>query len=579
MEMLEQKTFFQNFFKGLEFEEQSHRYSLGSKPLSLSVSGIVKKFVNPFDTAGKSLKKALEEGLTQAEILDRWEKKKNTACDFGTSVHLFGENYTFNRELKPSNGHEKAIVKFFNKLPKHVVPVMTELQMYHKDYLFAGTCDTLLFNKESGNYLLTDWKGLPLDTPIFTDKGWKTMETLMLSDKVYDKDGNLCKIKHISNVHNKKCLKIKFNNGEEVVSDFEHRWEVTRATKKWSKNYIMTTEEIKNYIDEKKEKNKYIQGINILKIKNPKPLNNKRVELPIDPYVLGVWLGDGHKIDGKITQANKKVWEEIEKRGYSLGKDLSQGGSGKAQTRTVFGLETQLRILKLKNNKHIPDIFLQSSYEQRIDLLRGFMDADGYYNSCRNRFVLTTTRPKQVEFSVQLLGSLGIKPTVLPKIARCSNCNKKEFQSWDITFFSYFNPFLSRNQEIVFLEKKQNNQDYRNIISVKEVETVPTKCIEVESPSHTYLFGYSFITTHNTNENLHKNFGGQKLLGCFSDLLENNFNKYQIQLSLYQILFEQTGYKIEERRVIHLLPDGEFYAYKAEDYTDRLKNYLEKNKL
>ena len=58
-------------------------------------------------------------------------------------------------------------------------------------------------------------------------------------------------------------------------------------------------------------------------------------------------------------------------------------------------------------------------------------------------------------------------------------------------------------------------------------------------------------------------------------LLENNFNKYQIQLSLYQLLFEQTGLKIEDRRIIHLKESGDFLIYKTEDYTERLQYYLE----
>ena len=560
-----------DFFKELAFKESTHEYFLNSNSISISVSGIVHKFVIPFDIEGKSCSTAKKMCLSQEEVKEQWKKKAEDACTQGTKVHKFAEQYTFNRRYKPTNGYERAVTNFFKCLPEHIIPVAVEVKMYHKKYVFAGTCDTLLFNKTTGNYILTDYKGLPLSTPIFTNNGWKTMGTISIKDKVYDKEGKLCSIKNISSIHNKKCLKIKFNNGEEIISDFEHRWEVSRANSVWSKDYVMTTQEIKEFIDDKKQNGKYNTGINILKIKNPKPLYNKSIKLPIDPYVFGVWLGDGHKIDGKITQANKKVWDDIERRGYKLGKDVSQNNSGKAQTRTVFGLAAQLRLLGLKNNKHVPSIFLQGSEEQRIELLRGFMDADGYFNKKRKRFVITTTKNNQVEFSVQLLGSLGIKSTVIPCLKYCNN---KEIQGWDICFYTSLNPFLNRNEDIK-VYKKQNNQDYRNIISVEEVNTLPTKCIEVDSESHTYLYGHSFIKTHNTNYDLFKNFARQKLLGCFSDLLENNFNKYQIQLSLYQLLFEQTGLKIEDRRIIHLRESGDFLIYKTEDYTERLQYYLE----
>lgn len=150
--------FIDYFFGGLTFEEEKHKYSLGGKPFSLSVSGIVSRFSKPFDSEGNSLRVAEREGVSQQEILDRWKKIADEACELGTDVHLFGENYTFDRTLKPSNGYEKAIVKLFEKIPPHIVPVKSELRMYHKEYLFAGTCDNLFFNTHTGKYLLTDFK-------------------------------------------------------------------------------------------------------------------------------------------------------------------------------------------------------------------------------------------------------------------------------------------------------------------------------------------------------------------------------------------------------------------------------------
>ena len=156
--MEETRIEIENFFNGLTFEELSHRYYLGTRPLYTSVSGMVKEFANPFDVYTKSLKKALEEGVCQKEILDRWEEKKIKASKLGTETHSFGEKYVFDRDLIPSNGYEKAVVNFWKIIPEHIVPVVTELRMYHKRYLFAGTCDILLFNKNTGEYILCDYK-------------------------------------------------------------------------------------------------------------------------------------------------------------------------------------------------------------------------------------------------------------------------------------------------------------------------------------------------------------------------------------------------------------------------------------
>ena len=84
------------------------------------------------------------------------------------------------------------------------------------------------------------------------------------------------------------------------------------------------------------------------------------------------------------------------------------------------------------------------------------------------------------------------------------------------------------------------------------------------------------LADYKTNEDLFKNFKGKKLLAPFDNLLENSFNKYQLQLSMYQLLFEQCGYEIESRRVIWLKPDGSFENLKTEDYTHTLKNELTK---
>lgn len=156
--MQQKIDYINNFFSGIEFDEPAHSYTFGGSTISISVSGIVNKFKKPFPFEEKSLKVALREGVSQQEIKDRWNEKKDKACELGTKVHLFGELYTFDRSLTPQDGYEEAIVKFFECLPPHIIPVMAEVRMYHKKYHFAGTCDTLLYNTQTDKYTLTDFK-------------------------------------------------------------------------------------------------------------------------------------------------------------------------------------------------------------------------------------------------------------------------------------------------------------------------------------------------------------------------------------------------------------------------------------
>ena len=88
------------------------------------------------------------------------------------------------------------------------------------------------------------------------------------------------------------------------------------------------------------------------------------------------------------------------------------------------------------------------------------------------------------------------------------------------------------------------------------------------------LTGKFLILDFKTNEDLFKNYAGKKMLGIFNNILDNPFNHYQIQLSLYQILLEQIpNIEVSGRKVIWLLPDGNYQLYDTEDFTKELKEY------
>lgn len=173
-------------FKDLEFDEKNHQYFVNGVKIKLSVSGIIKKFVEPFDTQGISRKVAINRGVSQEEILKQWETEKNRACKLGTKVHLFGELYPFNRHLKPRDKFEEAVVKFWNDVPSTIVPVIMEVQMYHKEYMFAGTADILLYNTVSGEFIIGDYK---TNKDLFKNYRGKTMLGIFdnLLDSPYNK--------------------------------------------------------------------------------------------------------------------------------------------------------------------------------------------------------------------------------------------------------------------------------------------------------------------------------------------------------------------------------------------------------
>lgn len=151
-----------SFFNALEFEETSHTYNVGGKPLT-SVSNTIHKYCNEFNTQQAAEMVARKRGLSPEAIIEMWEAKKDYACYKGHQVHTFGENYTFDRntphtEIMEFLPYEKAVVKFWNDLPDHIVPAMVELQMYGLDFGIAGTSDILLYDTIRKGFIIADYK-------------------------------------------------------------------------------------------------------------------------------------------------------------------------------------------------------------------------------------------------------------------------------------------------------------------------------------------------------------------------------------------------------------------------------------
>lgn len=147
-----------NFFEGLSFNEDSHSYYVANRKLSTSVSGIVNRFGKHTDFEQIASDKEQRLGVPPGSLQRLWDYKAEAAQALGNRVHYFGELYTFNRSLEPAYNQEIAIVRFFYDLPEYMVPVTTELRGYHKKYMYGGTVDLVLLNKQTGNLVIADYK-------------------------------------------------------------------------------------------------------------------------------------------------------------------------------------------------------------------------------------------------------------------------------------------------------------------------------------------------------------------------------------------------------------------------------------
>jgi len=147
-----------DFFKDLIFKEEGHLYYVNEIPIENSVSSLIKNYCKSFDKNKNSLEVSLKRNLSQEEILKDWDNKRDIAILKGKKAHLFGELYPFNRDLRPQSPYDIATMKFWNDLPPHVIPIITEVKMYHKEKMYAGTADGILYNTLTGFYNIIDYK-------------------------------------------------------------------------------------------------------------------------------------------------------------------------------------------------------------------------------------------------------------------------------------------------------------------------------------------------------------------------------------------------------------------------------------
>lgn len=147
-----------DFFQELTFDEKEHIYYVNRKPLTYSVSGLIKKFVNEPDFSQIAINTDKRDELPLGTTQKLWKSKSDAACAKGDKVHFFGEIYAFHRNVKPRCKQEEAVVKFWNDLPSHIVPVFVELRMYHLQKMFGGTADIILYNTQTGKFIIGDYK-------------------------------------------------------------------------------------------------------------------------------------------------------------------------------------------------------------------------------------------------------------------------------------------------------------------------------------------------------------------------------------------------------------------------------------
>lgn len=345
------------------------------------------------------------------------------------------------------------------------------------------------------DFHIIDWKGQRLTSQILTPTGWTTMGSLKVGDKITASNGKTCKVGGIFPLGTKDVYRVSLRDGTFVDCTEDHLWKVSNSN---NTTKILTTKELM-----KKPDYKFLPVLS-------GPVEFERGnELPIDPYLLGILLGDGClKTNVRFSTADTEILEniaavipssiEIKKIGKSkYDYDLTVDGKDidpRVHRNPILNELRKLGLMgKSSYEKFIPTEYLYSSPKERLALLQGLLDTDGWVQKGYPKY--STTSMDLAEGVKHLVGSLG-GVTFHSSREKKRNKTEKEEQILTVRLPKGMKPFKLKRK----LEKwnpNPKNTLKKTITKIEFVGQDEMQCIGVNSPDHLYVTN-DFILTHNT---------------------------------------------------------------------------------
>ena len=352
-------------------------------------------------------------------------------------------------------------------------------------------------------------KALPLTAQISTPEGNVSMKDISVGSLVLTPNGHTSTVTNVFPQGTKEVYRLYLDDGSYVDSCSEHEWEVYTKTcwkggrgnsRQQYGNVIRTTKELMDSLtycySDRCEFNYKLNPI------VPIPFSEKN--LPIDPYLFGVLLGDGHFKTRSIVSVDPEIIETIVCRTKYSYREALVSQSSKAKRYFIISNELfqNIKLLNFKDivghQKHIPKDYLYGSIDQRIWLLRGLMDTDGSSNKRKGQAEYCTVSEQLAEDVAALARSLGCKVRIKKSEAAYTKNGIRK-----VTGFRYRLAItIPENLEIFNLERKKCGglpERYlrRTIIKVEKLGTqVEMQCISIDDPSHLFITD-NYTPTHN----------------------------------------------------------------------------------
>lgn len=347
------------------------------------------------------------------------------------------------------------------------------------------------------------------DTPILTPKGWKLMRDIKVGDVVCSPFNGTSKVTGVFPQGERDTYLIIFDGCRTIEVDEEHLWLV--RTEKLKTKYHNSNKNDKSSYSKVLTTKQLVKGMSLGR-KYYVPLANafegNNIELPINPYVLGVLIGDGVCSAKNLSNRNVIFISNDEEDIISnisklINADRYILHNSNNYTNAIYGkvcndinkklIEYGLNVCSY--DKFIPKEYLFARIEQRKELLKGLFDSDGYIDN-KGRYRFTTTSNKLKNDFIELCRGLGYNVGVSEDKRQkytSSKCYSISIQTSDIIFNS--------DKHLKKYSSLKTPVYYNDHICIKSIIKQPTKklckCISVDDKDKLYI-AKDFIVTHNT---------------------------------------------------------------------------------
>lgn len=343
-------------------------------------------------------------------------------------------------------------------------------------------------------------KALVNGSIVFTPNGNTPIEQLTIGDFVNTPDGSVSKVIGVYPQGLRESYEVTFSDNTTIQCDGEHLWQVTTPDRKFrnAPELLLTLSKINERYKQANGNLKYYIPIS-------EPVFFESTEVPIDPYILGILLGDGHlsghgssisfsSEDSEIINAVATYYPIKYKSQYDY----------RINDNSLWLALVNLGLYNTRsNNKLIPACYLINSIETRTAILQGLLDTDGYVS--REGTVQFTSVSLALVTGVKFIcESLGCVVRQTEKIPNYTY--KEELKEGQLAYTLTINlpiglkPFrLTRK-----LAKLSTNRKFLPSRGFKNIQPIGLKectCIKIDDPIGLFLTN-NFIITHNTPQAL-----------------------------------------------------------------------------